>query len=56
MQARSKPLIVIEANGNYSNQKIISYDTPPQKSACKIVDANNIDELVALLQNEAKVL
>ena len=56
MQARSKPLIVIEANGNYGNQKIISYDTPPQKSACKIVDANNIGELVALLQNEAKVL
>jgi electron transfer flavoprotein beta subunit len=56
MQARTKPLNVVKAIGNEGNQKVISYDTPPEKSSCKFVDPNNIEELVKLLQNEAKVL
>ncbi len=56
MQARTKPLSVVAASENTKNQKVISYDTPPQKSSCKLVDANNVEELVALLQNEAKVI
>jgi electron transfer flavoprotein beta subunit len=56
MQARTKPLNVITSIGNEGNQKVINYETPPQKSSCKLVDPNNIEELVKLLQNEAKVL
>tara|TARA_Y100000589_G_scaffold2595_1_gene2443 strand:+ start:243 stop:992 length:750 start_codon:yes stop_codon:yes gene_type:complete len=55
MQARSKPLKVIDATGFKECQKVVSYDTPKQKAACKLIDANNIEELVSLLQNEAKV-
>jgi hypothetical protein len=29
---------------------------PPEKSGCKYVDANNMEELVDLLHNEAKVI
>ena len=56
MQARTKPLSVVKAFGNNGNQSIISYETPPKKSSCKLVDPDNIEELVNLLQNEAKVL
>ena len=56
MQARSKPLNVIPASGNIASQKVVNYDTPAKKSACKLVDASNVEELVSLLQNEAKVI
>ena len=56
MQARSKPLKVISASGKSASQKILTFDTPTKKAACKIVDANNVEELVSLLQNEAKVI
>ena len=56
MQARSKPLNVVEAKKSDATQKIINYDKPPQKAACKLIDANNVEELVSLLQNEAKVI
>tara|TARA_B100001778_G_scaffold305123_1_gene283565 strand:+ start:545 stop:1294 length:750 start_codon:yes stop_codon:yes gene_type:complete len=56
MQARSKPLHVIAASGTSTNQKVVNYDTPAKKAACKLVDANNVEELVSLLQNEAKVI
>ena len=56
MQARSKPLHIIAASGTNASQKIVNYDTPAKKAACKLVDANNVEELVSLLQNEAKVI
>lgn len=56
MQARTKPLNIVEASGSKEAQKVVNYDTPAPKAACKIVDANNVDELVRLLQNEAKVI
>ena len=56
MQARSKPLNVISADDSSQSQKIVNYDTPTKKSACKLIDANNVEELVSLLQKEAKVI
>ena len=56
MQARSKPLNVIAASGTNASQKIVNYDKPAKKEACKLIDANNVEELVSLLQNEAKVI
>lgn len=32
------------------------YEKPAAKGACKMVDAGNIDELISLLHNEAKVI
>ena len=56
MQARSKPLIIVDASGSKISQKVANYDSPAPKEACKMVDANNVEELVKLLQNEAKVI
>lgn len=56
MQARTKPLEVIEATENTSLSSSISFDKPAEKGACKLVDADNVAELVSLLQNEAKVI
>jgi len=56
MQARSKPLNVINAVGTAASQNVNSYESPAAKSACKMIDSSNIEELVNLLQNEAKVI
>lgn len=54
MTARSKPLVVREAESGTEGTKIKSYELPPAKQGVKIV--NDVDELVGLLKNEAKVL
>tara|TARA_B100000497_G_scaffold127594_1_gene169945 strand:- start:1407 stop:2147 length:741 start_codon:yes stop_codon:yes gene_type:complete len=56
MQARTKPLNVIPANGTKSIVNIAAYHLPPAKSGCTYVDAENIGELVRLLHEEAKVI
>ncbi|MBL4651475.1 MAG: electron transfer flavoprotein subunit beta/FixA family protein [Flavobacteriales bacterium] len=56
MQARTKPLTVVPASGSLAMTEIVSYELPPAKSACKMVDAENMDELISLLHNEAKVI
>jgi len=35
---------------------VITYQTPPQKSACKMIDPENMDELARLLHMEARVI
>jgi electron transfer flavoprotein beta subunit len=52
--ARKKPLSVIEPTSSNFATATISFEKPVGKSACKIVD--NVDELVSLLHNEAKVI
>ena len=54
MTARSKPLNVVEAAADGDSTEVKKYELPPAKGAVKIVD--NVDELVSLLKNEAKVL
>ena len=56
MMARKKPLTIIESTNTEQKTRSISYEKPPAKSAIKMVDAENIDELISLLHNEAKVL
>lgn len=56
MMARKKPLEVTEASGVENNTEIIKYHLPEEKGDCKLVDADNTDELVRLLNEEAKVL
>jgi electron transfer flavoprotein beta subunit len=36
--------------------KATSFEKPAPKGAVKLVDADNLDELVKLLHNEAKVI
>jgi electron transfer flavoprotein beta subunit len=54
MQARSKPLTVREPASFKSETKALSFEKPEPKGAVKLV--GDVDELIALLNNEAKVL
>jgi electron transfer flavoprotein beta subunit len=56
MQARSKPLQVIEPSDNNGLTLSVNFEKPVEKGACKLVDSDNVAELVNLLQNEAKVI
>ena len=56
MAARTKPLTVVAPAEVAKLTSFESYDLPNAKSACKMIDPENMDELVALLHNEAKVI
>ena len=56
MAARTKPLTVVPAVEVEAITAYTSYTLPAAKSACKMIDPENMDELVSLLHNEAKVL
>ncbi|MGB2128257.1 MAG: electron transfer flavoprotein subunit beta/FixA family protein [Flavicella sp.] len=56
MMARKKPLTVVTALETNATSKTINYEKPAEKSACKMIDANDIDGLIDLLHNEAKVI
>ena len=56
MAARTKPLTVVTPSSNDTFSKTVSYSQPAPKAGCKFVDPENMDELVSLLHNEAKVI
>lgn len=56
MQARTKPLQVIESSTDDNLTISISFEKPAEKEACKLVSSDNVEELVSLLHNEAKVI
>jgi electron transfer flavoprotein beta subunit len=56
MMARQKPLQVIEPIAVSNATSVQSYQKPAPKGAVKLIDAYNIDELINLLHNEAKVI
>jgi electron transfer flavoprotein beta subunit len=56
MQARTKSLKVVEPLNNENLTTSISFEKPAEKGACKLVDSDNVAELVSLLHNEAKVI
>ncbi|MEQ8475814.1 electron transfer flavoprotein subunit beta/FixA family protein [Fulvivirga sp.] len=56
MSARTKPLNVVEPSQNQSGTTLEKYELPPAKGAVKMVDADNVAELVNLLKNDAKVI
>ena len=56
MMARKKPLTVLDPVDANNETKATSFEKPAPKGAVKLVDADNIDELVNLLHNEAKVI
>ncbi len=56
MMARKKPLNVVEPAATENKTEFLSYELPPAKAACKMVDPENMKELVNLLHTEAKVI
>lgn len=56
MMARQKKLNVIEPVSAESSTKAVKFEKPAPKSDVKLVSPDNLDELVSLLHNEAKVI
>lgn len=56
MSARTKPLNVVAPTADAAQNVVEVYELPPAKSGVKLVDADNLGELVNLLKNEAKVI
>lgn len=56
MAARTKPLNVVAPADVSALTSFTSYAMPPAKSECKMIDPENMNELVELLHNEAKVI
>lgn len=55
MTARTKSLTVLEATAS-GNSVSVKFEKPAAKSAVKLVAADQLDELINLLHNEAKVI
>lgn len=56
MSARTKVLNVVEPTNSEVKVDSVSFDSVPPRAAVKLVDADNLDELVRLLHEEAKVI
>ena len=56
MTARTKALTVLEPVSASVETKAVKFEKPAAKSAVKLVSADNLDELISLLHNEAKVI
>ena len=56
MTARTKVLTVLEPIAANAATKAIKFEKPAPKSAVKLISSDNLDELINLLHNEAKVI
>ena len=56
MMAKRKPLQVVEPIEAADVAVAVKYELPPEKGAVKLIDPENMDELVRLLHEEAKVI
>jgi len=56
MMARKKPLNVVEPIEAAAATSSVKFEKPADKGAVKLIDADNVGELVDLLHNEAKVI
>jgi electron transfer flavoprotein beta subunit len=56
MMARQKPLSVVEPTNAAAETSSVQFEKPTPKGAVTLVDADNIDELINLLHNEAKAI
>ena len=56
MAARTKPLNVINSVEQEPLSSVVKFELPDAKSGCKYIEPENMDELVELLHNEAKVI
>lgn len=56
MMAKSKPLNVVAPIQADARVHVAKYTVPPAKAGVKMIDPDNMDELVRLLHEEAKVI
>ncbi len=56
MMARKKPIQVVEGTQVEPLTEIMEFEPPQPRPACKFIDPDNPEQLITLLQNEAKVI
>lgn len=56
MAARTKPLKVVEPKETGTQTEFSSFGLPPAKAGVKLVSSENVEELVRLLHEEARVI
>lgn len=56
MAARTKPIKVVEATADAPLTTVKSFALSAGRTHCKFIEPNNVEELVSLLHNEAKVI
>ncbi|MDJ1466386.1 MULTISPECIES: electron transfer flavoprotein subunit beta/FixA family protein [Xanthocytophaga] len=56
MSARTKPLQVIEPSSKDTLTQVAEFQLPAPKGAVKMIPAENAEQLISLLKNEAKVI
>ncbi len=56
MGARTKPLKVVEPQSVEPLTEMVSFELPPAKKGVKMIPAENAEELIRLLHEEAKVI
>lgn len=56
MMAKNKPLDVISPINVTPRVKTVRFELPPAKQGVKLIDPDNMDELVRLLHEDAKVI
>ena len=56
MTARKKPLTVVESIAFQNTTTSTNFEKPVPKGACTMITSDNVDELVSLLHEEAKVI
>lgn len=56
MSARTKPLKTVEPMSVLKPTSSVAFQSPPPKSACKMISADHPEELIQLLHTEAKII
>lgn len=56
MMSKRKPINVVAPVSVSDPVSVVNYELPPAKSGVKLIDPENMDELVRLLHEEAKVI
>ena len=56
MAARTKPLKVVEVSGDLITSATVGFELPAPKGGVKLIPADQAEQLIELLHNEAKVI
>jgi electron transfer flavoprotein beta subunit len=56
LASKTKPVEVLSPSGLHAQASVAHFSLPPEKGGCKMVSAEQAEELIALLHNEAKVI
>ncbi len=56
MSARTKPLVVVDAQEIEEVARVVSFETPPPRGTVKLIPAEEVEKLIDLLHQEAKVI